>query len=563
MIRAARYALLLYCLGAVPICAQRTSSTRGDTDVKIHGSVQYYISAIDGEKRPYAFCATDESPTPKPLILEVSPGASNLEASVQSCENIAQIAAAHGRSCLVLRPTSRGPGTVNQNYGEVDTLEAIRDVINKWPVDPQRITITGGSMGGAATWYLTSHNPDLFAAGAPFCGYCDYRLWEKPGGLTFHMNEWEEPSWQARSGVLLIENFIHTPMWITHGEWDRSVGGGVPVEQSREMARLLREAGFTYSYHEVPKTGHNCRTGEYWENAILWLLDQKKVKNPTHVELATYELRHNKSYWVTIAQLAKYGGVKAVVDARVDGGTLAVKTTNVRTLALGPIDDAGNLDVRIDEQDVGSFDMSAARMFRREGDNWQAGDFDMNGEKRHGCAGPITDLFCENTVMIVGTRGNDAEDNFLSLVAGNARGYFKSRNGGVHRGGIMGNNDVDLPMYNDTELPEGYVEKYNLLLYGNYNTNAILKKFEGRLPLKFNADSIEVCGKTFTGDRIAVFAVFPNPDNPDRYVAVHGGSEPDAITWGSHLDMMLLPDYLVYNRGKTVAWGFWSNNWRD
>jgi hypothetical protein len=31
------------------------------------------------------------------------------------------------------------------------------------------------------------------------------------------------------------------------------------------------------------------------------------------------------------------------------------------------------------------------------------------------------------------------------------------------------------------------------------------------------------------------------------YVAVHGGATPDAVTWGSHLDMQLLPDYIAYN----------------
>jgi len=31
---------------------------------------------------------------------------------------------------------------------------------------------------------------------------------------------------------------------------------------------------------------------------------------------------------------------------------------------------------------------------------------------------------------------------------------------------------------------------------------------------------------------------------------------PDAICWGSHLDMHLLPDYMVYSEGEALDWGF-------
>jgi predicted peptidase len=83
-----------------------------------------------------------------------------------------------GISCVVLRPTGRGNGSLYQNYGEIDVLEAIDYVTQNYAIDRDRITITGVSMDGAATWYLITHYPDLFAASAPFCGYCDYQLWE-------------------------------------------------------------------------------------------------------------------------------------------------------------------------------------------------------------------------------------------------------------------------------------------------------------------------------------------------------------------------------------------------
>lgn len=531
---------------------------------RLSGKIEYYVSKMDGKRRPYAVCATGPKGTPRPMIVEVSPGGTDLERGVRTAQGIAAIAARHGLACVAVRPTGRGPGSVNQNYGEIDTLEAIEDAAAKYNVDPSRISITGSSMGGAATWYLVSHNPDRFAAGAPFCGYCDYRMWEKPDGFTFHMHPWEEPSWQARSAALLIENFQHTPMWIVHGEWDRSVGGGVSVEQSRQMTRLLTEQKFSHRYTEVPETGHGCRVPEIWEKVILWLLAQEKTQSPEHVSLVTYELRHNRAYWVTIDQLDKYAQ-RAKLDARrSDDRQIAVETENVRTFSLGPLENANSVQVSIGGQQFADVDLTRPVQFRRRRDGaWHSADFDLSKEKRRGCSGPISDLFHENVILVPGTAGSQAESFFLGMVSGNARHYFRSRNGGVHRGGIMGENNVDLPLMPDSQLSDHQRSQNNLLLYGTHATNAVLKRFEGRVPISFDRDSVTVADKTFEGDKVAVFAIFPHPENPDRYVAVHGGVTPDAVTWGSHLDMQLLPDYIAYNGGELLGWGFWDNRWNS
>ena len=57
---------------------------------------------------------------------------------------------------------------------------------------------------------------------------------------------------------------------------------------------------------------------------------------------------------------------------------------------------------------------------------------------------------------------------------------------------------------------------------------------------------------------MAVLAISPHSDDPCRYVAVHGGIRPDRTTWGSHLHLQLLPDYIVYCEGEALAWGFRS-----
>ena len=52
------------------------------------------------------------------------------------------LATEHGEPCVALRPTGRGPGSVYQNYGEVDVLEAIEHVASLYAIDRGGITIT-------------------------------------------------------------------------------------------------------------------------------------------------------------------------------------------------------------------------------------------------------------------------------------------------------------------------------------------------------------------------------------------------------------------------------------
>ena len=525
------------------------------------GQLQYFRSKIDGSLAPCAVCATDTTDEPKPLIVEVSPGAmGNLTRCVAQVEEMARVAVAHGMPCVALRATGRGSGSVYQHYGEVDLFEAIEHVKRHYAIDEDRISVTGASMGGAATWYLISHYPDVFAAAAPYCGYCDYRLWEKPGGSTFHMHPWEEPSWRSRSAAFLIDNLAYTRVWMIHGEWDRGVGGGVPVEHSRQMARLFEEAGYDFRYTEVPQTGHNCRLPEIVGEVIPWLLRQKKERLPARVAHSAFTLRHNRSHWVTIRQFEAYDR-KATVDASAEDGPLAVSTSNVASFALGPRGGAAASDVTVDGTAFTGIDIRCGAAFtKRAGGGWQQAE-PARG-KRHGASGPIGDLFFDRTLLVPGTSGTSFETHVTRDVAARASDFYRSRNGGVHRGGIPGDNDVALPLVDDADLAEEERRQHNLILCGTQSSNAAIRHYGESIPIAFEDDCIRVSGSEFRGKGCGAIAIFPHPENDQRYIAVHGGTTEDAICWGSHLDMALLPDFLVYAGGEVIEWGFWNSEWK-
>ncbi len=548
----------------------------------MQGAVLRYVSRLYGDPQPFAACATDLSEAPKPLIVDLIPGTlGHLEGAARDCERICKIAKDHGRACVALRPCGRGNGSVYQGYGEVDVYEAVGALRKLVAIDPERITVTGASMGGAATWYHASHYPDFWAAAAPFCGYCDYKLWEKPGGTTFHRQPWEECSWISRDAAYRVENLRHVPVRITHGEWDRAVGGGVPVEHSRQMDRKLSALGYPHHYVEVPRTGHGCRLPGLWEETIIWLLDQERTPDPDRVSLTVHTLRHNRIRWVAVEQQMVYGNpatAQATVNAARD--RLEARTENVRRLALGPVPRASAATLVLDRSTLERTDLTSLRRFVRGPDGSWAPDGEgiPTGEKRPGLSGPFGDIFFEPIAIVYGASGSDVESELNRLMARNAASFFREENGGVHRGGIRGDNSVEIPIASDKDAlavldsaapgagPRGAIskdllERANLFLIGNAASNAVIARLSGSLPVRFSGDELELCGETYRGEHLAFYAVLPHPDGR-RYVALLSGAEPDAITWGSHVGLQLLPDYLIFHRGEIVQWGFWGNSWR-
>lgn len=127
----------------------------------------------------------------------------------------------------------------------------IDSIIRNYQVDPNRIYITGMSMGGFATWDMILRFPDKYACAIPICG----------GGDTAY-----------------AKNLKNLPIWIFHGEKDKIV----PVASSREMYKCLSNISEVVRYTEFDSTGHDAWT-KAWEKEMLidWMFKQKSTHNNT------------------------------------------------------------------------------------------------------------------------------------------------------------------------------------------------------------------------------------------------------------------------------------------
>ncbi|HEY5281448.1 MAG TPA: prolyl oligopeptidase family serine peptidase [Polyangia bacterium] len=144
---------------------------------------------------------------------------------------------AEGAYAIAKTPVSKPMAAV------LKLLTSLRD---EFPIDANRLFVTGLSMGGYGTWDIIERNPSLFAGALPLCG----------GGDA--------------SQATAIRSL---PLWVFHGESDAAV----PVRGSRRMVQALRAVGGSPRYTEVAGWGHDVWTRAYRDGEVLrWLLAQRR-----------------------------------------------------------------------------------------------------------------------------------------------------------------------------------------------------------------------------------------------------------------------------------------------
>jgi hypothetical protein len=273
-----------------------------------------------------------------------------------------------------------------------------------------------------------------------------------------------------------------------------------------------------------------------------------------------HTLRHHRAFWVAIEQHERYGEPSEVV-ARRDERELVVTTRNVRRLSLGPLPRSTSVALTVDTTRFQALDLSSRLPLKREGGSWLRCGAIPAGEKRTGASGPVGDLFYAPHRFVFGSSGDGQEAFLLDWLSQHVPSYFKKHNGGVHRGVFEGESWHELPVRKDTELTDEELESCNIVLYGSPDSNGVLRRFRDMIPVGLGATGIEIAGRSFDGRSLGYLAVFPHPLRPEGYMAVAGGNSAEALAGSSHLNLQLLPDYIVW-RDSEAWWGHFGNSWR-
>jgi dienelactone hydrolase len=404
---------------------------------------------------------------------------------------------------VVLEPMGRG----NVDYrwmGERDVLRCLAEAQKRFPLDGNRIYLSGESMGGNGTWLISSRNPQLFAAAAPVFGGWDYRI--NQNGYNYTNPDGTRPMeaflQEAHSSFAGAEGLLNVPLFVLHGDKDAAV----PVEQSRHGVRLLQRWGYDIRYREIPGRGHEDIKAR--DQIADWLLAHRRDEAPREVRLRSYDLAGARAHWV---QVTSFDSPLEMIEARaVMVGDLEIRldTRNVNSVRLTPPLIAGNQKLQRDAwQVIWNGERNIVRVKDGALTLNAAGYAPRAGDKSPVLEGRLTYFFGTPFAIVVGTGSKDPV--LRQLIADKAQALSDCWERWQH---------VKPRVYRDIEVTPAIERQYSLLLIGGPSANKVSARIAPKLPMKVTGDSVTVDGRRFEAHDAVAQMLYRHPANAARYV---------------------------------------------
>lgn len=129
----------------------------------------------------------------------------------------------------------------------IDVLDAwLTDLLREFRADPNRVIITGLSLGGMGSWEWASAHPKRFAGVIPVCGKI------------------------APEKVVSLKGM---PIWAFHGDQDKAV----KLADQQAAVDAAKKAGADVRFTIYPGVGHNSWVQAYAEPELEgWILARKR-----------------------------------------------------------------------------------------------------------------------------------------------------------------------------------------------------------------------------------------------------------------------------------------------
>jgi dienelactone hydrolase len=531
--------------------------------------VRGYVSDIDGSVQPYGLVipASYQPPTPHQFRLDAwfhgrGENLTELNFIADRQKNVGQFAPPnafvlhlYGRYC-----------NANKFAGEMDLFEALAAVRKAYPIDENRISVRGFSMGGAATWHIGTHYAGLWAAVAPGAGFAETPEYTKTNPADWPW--YELKLWHLYNATDYALNLYNTATVAYSGELDRQ------IQAAQVMARELKREGVELTHLIGPQTEHKYHPDTKLEldRRIDSIVARGRDPLPRTIKFTTWTLRYNQMRWVTVDALAQHWE-QARIEAEIkDATTMQVKTQNVTALTLNmppglcPLDLARKPTVVLDEQRLDAAPIQSDRSwtahFSKRNGKWQPVEKPEDGlAKRHGLQGPIDDAFLSNFVMVRPT--GKAQHERIGAWAHSELQHALTQWRGMFRG--------EAHIKDDLAITDADIANSNLILWGDPASNKLLARILDKLPIRWDAQTLKIGDQSFSANQHAPILIYPNPLNPKRYVVLNSGftfREADYLTNARQVPR--LPDWAVVDvnvppgprlPGRIAAANFFGERW--
>lgn len=535
--------------------------------------VRGYVSKIDGSVQPYGLVIPESYAFagPQKCRLDIwfhgrGETLSELNFIQGRRKQIGQFAP---RDAIVLHPYGRYCNAF-KFAGEVDVLEALDAVKRQYRIDPDRVSVRGFSMGGAACWQFAVHFADRWFAANPGAGFA-----ETPEFLKVFQNETLEPTWYEQK----LWHWYDCTDWAQNLYQCPTVAYSGELDSQKQAADIMQQALAKVEIDLVhvigPETRHSYhpRAAAEVEQRLDSLGEVGRDRLPPVIRFVTYTLKYNRSGWLTIDGLGEHWRKAEVHAALTDASEVQIETENVTDLSLEmppgwcPFDvDLPVLLVIDDEELEGPSprsDRSYGVQLHQDDDGWHVGARDKPGlRKRHDLQGPIDDAFMDSFVFVrpTGEAAHEEVGKWATAEFERAVEHWRRHFRGEAR------------VKNDSEVSEEDIAAANLVLWGDPTSNKLLGRIAEKLPISWNAEQIAVGEETFDAGKHALVAIYPNPLNPKRYVVLNSSfTFRDFAYLNNARQTPKLPDWAVIELsvppdslwpGKVVAADFFDESWR-
>jgi dienelactone hydrolase len=454
-----------------------------------------------------------------------------------------------GPERFMLQPYGRY-SNASRFAGETDGLEAIASVMKTYPIDRNRIVMSGFSMGGASAWSYTVHFADRWAASAPGAGFTETEVFLRGGLVRQPQNAVQRTLWHMYDSTDYAINTFNLPVVAYSGEID-------PQKQAADaMSAAMAAEGLTLEHIIGPKTAHAYEPGarQQLQDRIDQIVAKGRNPVPPEIRFTTWMLRYNRMFWITVDAMEQEW-TRARVNATVEGSSISLTTSNVNALHVSfepqaaPFDKGTRVTLNIDGSTVAlpavSSDKSLSAGVVKANGTWRLGELPSGVlRKAHGLQGPIDDAFMDSFVFVRPTgkalseRLGTWEREQADYAIGEWIHFFRG----------------EPRVKNDTDVTADDIAHNNIALFGDPSSNALYKRIASRLPIAWKADGVMVGTERFDANHAPVF-IFPNPLNPRKYVVINSGF---TFHDQSNNDMQSpkLPDWAVVDITKA------GNNYR-
>lgn len=434
-------------------------------------------------------------------------------------------------------PTNRRPfGFDWEDWGYLDCKEVLEYIIKNYPIDTNRIYLTGHSMGGHGCWVFGLLNPSLFAGIAPGAGWISHQSyvpWLFQRSLIYADPEIiaiRDKILKTYQTIYYLENAHSLPIFIFHGALDDNVptlfGRMFNTEAEKlNLRKIYKEVPNVKHWYNLPDTNIVCVDDP---EIINFFKEKERNAFPKKIIFKTYDLDiSNKSYWIEILEEEEFGK-KIEVNCEVKEETIFINTDNIKALKIYPVPDFKDkkkIYISIDKNILKTSPFSPIYLVKDK--NWKI-KREIKLKRRY--LRTMKKAYFSPFILVYSTKSDTAYKITYSQALRESYLWYRYGNGYCQI----------LP---DTLINQGIIKNYNLIIFGDENYNYLAEK------LKIKEIKNKIL-KDLNGDFAYRFIYF-NPLNKDKFILVSSGTDLKNLSLATYFSLLSsavgMPDYVIFN----------------